>query len=192
MDVLILLLGPALCGALAVGALALAWFGGGPRRVSSGDFCRLVRKLLPDHRAYEVKSLGGGVMLRAPGADAVRLGLRIVEAADVREDLAVRVGVDTGPAVERDDSFGMAVNVAARVCAQARPREVLVTEAAVDAAYGAERICFEFVDERRLRNASRPLRLHRATENAVSQGGRFAVATRGEREVPALAVVGAR
>lgn len=245
MDIVILLLGPAFCGAVAVGALALAWFGGrstarartrrqavehllgslrGRDRESVstqtfvfadlagftalteargdqhaarvvGRFCRAVRKLLPDHRAYEVKSLGDGIMLRAAGAaDAVRLALRVAEAGDAREDLpAVRVGVHLGPAVERDgDWFGTAVNVAARVCTQARPGEVLVTEAAVDAARGDERICFEFVDERRLRNFSRMVRLHRAAASAASGRGSVAAATGPDREAPELALVGAR
>lgn len=242
MDVLILLLGPALCGALAVGALALAWFGGRstarartPRqavehllrrlrgrdreRVSTqtfvfadlagftalteergdqhaarvvGRFCRAVRRLLPDHRAYEVKSLGDGIMLRAPGAaDAVRLALRIAEAGEAAEDLpAVRVGVHTGPAVERDDDwFGTSVNIAARVCGQARPSEVLVTEAVLDVARGDERICFEFVDERRLRNFSRPVRLHRAAASVPPALRRVEPAG---HEIPALALAGSR
>ena len=136
-----------------------------------GHFCRAVRKLLAEHRAYEVKSLGDGIMLRAPNAaDAMRLALRITEAVAPRDGFpAVRVGVHTGPAVEHDgDWYGTSVNIAARVCAQARPGEVLATEAVVDAADGDERLSFEFVDERRLRNFSRPVRLHRAAVPAIS------------------------
>lgn len=237
MEVLIFLAGSALCAALVIGALALAWLGGRstarartPRqalehllaklrgrddeRVSTqtfvfadlagftalteerGDhhaarvvnrFCRLVRGLLAEHRAYEVKSLGDGIMLRAANArDAVRLALRIAEAVGARDDVpALRVGVHTGPAVERDgDWFGTSVNVTARVCAEAKPGEVLVTDATVEAAGDDDRVRFEFADEHRLRNVLRPVRLHRA---ATHVPGRRRRAEPVRREVPVLA-----
>ena len=137
-----------------------------------GRFSRRVRRLLREHRAYEVKSLGDGVMLRAASAgDAVRLGLRIAQPTGARDDLpAVRVGVHTGPAVERDgDWFGTTVNVAARVCSHASPGEVLTTDAALDS---DERLRFDFIDERRLRNFSRPVRLYRASANVASAAER--------------------
>jgi class 3 adenylate cyclase len=86
---------------------------------------RRVRELLPD-RAETVKSLGDGVMIRVEEpADALRLGVRLISEQDGLP--AVRVGIETGPAVEYEgDWYGATVNRAARLCAAARPGQVLV------------------------------------------------------------------
>ena len=48
----------------------------------------------------------------------------------VEGQLAMRIGVHTGPAVRRgSDGYGSAVNVAARLADQAKPNEALVSEA---------------------------------------------------------------
>jgi class 3 adenylate cyclase len=67
-------------------------------------------------------------MVKADDAgDAVRLGLALAKGVDGIPP--VRVGVNTGPAVERDgDFFGSAVNLAARLSQAARGGEVLLTE----------------------------------------------------------------
>ncbi len=79
----------------------------------------------------EVKSLGDGVMLRLDDPrSALDLGLRLVEEFPV----PARVGIHTGPAVERDgDWYGTTVNVAARLCGAAGGGEVLVSEATLQA-----------------------------------------------------------
>ena len=75
-----------------------------------------------------VKRLGDGLMLRcADPEQAVRLALRIV--AEQGDRAPVRVGMHTGPAVERGgDWYGTTVNVAARLCAAAGAGEVLVSD----------------------------------------------------------------
>jgi adenylate cyclase len=92
-------------------------------------FQREVRELAVHHDATVVKSLGDGAMVRASDAgDAVRLGLALTNGLDGLPP--VRVGINTGPAVERDgDYFGSAVNLAARLSQAARGGEVLLTEA---------------------------------------------------------------
>ena len=45
----------------------------------AGGFCAAVRRLLADHQAHEVKTIGDALMLRAgDAAAAIQLGLRIV------------------------------------------------------------------------------------------------------------------
>jgi adenylate cyclase len=85
------------------------------------------RRLASECDATLVKSMGDSVMLRAATpAGGVRLGIGIAEAAPA---LRARVGIHAGPAVQRDgDWFGLAVNLAARLSAQAAPGEVLVSE----------------------------------------------------------------
>lgn len=113
-------------------------------------FQDVVRGLLPEHGAREVKAMGDAVMLHCDdAAEGVRLGLRIVEELEAIEDFPpVRVGVHTGPAVERaGDWFGTTVNVAARLCSAAAGGEVLISEATREAAGAVAEV---EVGERRL------------------------------------------
>src|SRR5207245_3222730 len=99
-------------------------------------FCAQVRAVLPDYGAEEVKAIGDALMLRTPSAQAgVWLALRLVEELGGRHGFpALRVGLNTGPAVARGgDWFGATVNLAARVSAAAGAGEVLLTQATVDA-----------------------------------------------------------
>jgi class 3 adenylate cyclase len=93
---------------------------------------RRAGRLLPAHRAHEVKALGDGVMLRCEDpAAALRLGLRLAG----QRDVPVRVGIHTGPAIERDgDWYGTTVNIAARLCDAAGSGQVLASEATMRAA----------------------------------------------------------
>jgi adenylate cyclase len=96
------------------------------------EFRRTMRALSRDHGAWQVKSMGDGVMIWAPDAGkAVALAARTVEEVGTRADLLpVRVGVHTGPAVMRGcDWYGGAVNVAARLADEAEPNEALISAA---------------------------------------------------------------
>jgi adenylate cyclase len=76
-------------------------------------------------------------MLRSgDAAAAIRLGLCIVQDVGAQHGFPlVRVGMHTGPAVEREgDWFGATVNLAARVSAAAAGGEALLTAATRDAA----------------------------------------------------------
>jgi adenylate cyclase len=115
------------------------------------EFRRTMRALSRDHGAWQVKSMGDGVMIWAPDAgDAVALAAHAVEEVGTRADLLpVRVGVHTGPAVMRGcDWYGGAVNVAARLAAEAEPNQALVS-AATRAGVG-ERATQALADRREL------------------------------------------
>jgi adenylate cyclase len=102
-----------------------------------GGFCGAVRRLLDEHQAHEVKTIGDALLLRsADAAAAIRLGLCIVHDVGAQHGFPlVRVGMHTGPAVERGgDWFGATVNLAARVSAAASGGEALLTAATSDAA----------------------------------------------------------
>ena len=119
-----------------------------------------VRRLLPHHEAEELKTLGDGIALRCESAaNGIELAVAIVEDLDSLPSFPpVRVGVHTGPAVERDgDWYGRTVNVAARLCAAAGGGEALVSEHACKAAGRLRSVEF---DERRLhwlRNVTEPI-----------------------------------
>ena len=130
------------------------------------DFCARVRVLLPDYAAEEVKAIGDALMLRTASAQAgVRLALRLVEELGGRHGFpALRVGLNTGPAVARTgDWFGAAVNLAARVSAAAGAGEVLLTQATLDA-LGARLDGVEFRPrgQRRFKNVSSPVQVYAA------------------------------
>src|SRR5918999_5837844 len=93
-------------------------------------FCRAVRQLLAAHQAHEVKTIGDALMLRSSdAAAAIQLALCIVHDVGAQHGFPlVRVGMHTGPAVEREsDWFGSTVNLAARLSAAAAGGETLLT-----------------------------------------------------------------
>jgi len=133
------------------------------------------------HDAHIVKTLGDAVMVRvADAAEATAAGLRIVSRAlPAAADPPIRVGIHCGPAIESDGDFiGAAVNLAARVAAQAAPGEVLIT-ANVAAAARRRGMRLDERGERRLRNVARPVLLYAArVEPVVLEAGREAVDVR--------------
>ena len=107
-------------------------------RVAS-EFQRTMSGLSRQHGAWQIKTMGDGVMIWAPDATrAVALAADTLEAVGNREDLLpVRVGVNTGPAVMCGwDWYGRTVNVAARLASQADPNQALVSATSLAAATG--------------------------------------------------------
>lgn len=140
-------------------------------------FARGFADLLPGHGARTVKTMGDAVLIHvAEAARALCLAACAVGALGAHHGaLGVRVGVHTGPAVERDgDWFGATVNVVARVAAEARADEVLLTRATLDAAQpiGPEHV-IEALGVRRLKNISRPAEIY-ALRVPDTQGSRMA------------------
>jgi adenylate cyclase len=96
-----------------------------------------VRRLLPAHCGQEIKTIGDAMMIRCEDPRrAVDLGLSISEQIGDQSGFPpVRIGLHTGSAVCREgDWYGHAVNVAARLCSAAGGGEVLVSDAAREAA----------------------------------------------------------
>ncbi len=130
------------------------------------QFYDTVRPLLDEHDAEEIKALGDGLMIRSEDAhEAVRLGVKIVDEVERTDELpTVRVGMHTGPAVERaGDWYGGTVNVASRLCSAAGGGEVLVSEE-TRAAAGDDVSAVEFDDRRLhwLKNVTDPVAAHSA------------------------------
>jgi adenylate cyclase len=134
-------------------------------------FCEELESLAPDYGAQVIKAIGDAVMVRADEAGgAVRFGVHVAdEVGDQHHFPTVRVGMHTGPAIERDgDWFGATVNLAARVSAEASGREVLLTEATRAAAGDLGEMELRDRGRRSLRNVSEPISLFAA----VRMGGR--------------------
>src|SRR5512132_4132941 len=138
-------------------------------------FCVAVRRLLAEHQAQEVKSIGDALMLRtADTAAAIRLGLCIVHDVGSRHGFPqVRVGMHTGPAVERGgDWFGATVNLAARLAAAAAGGQALLTAATKGAAGRVEGVELRERGRWACRNVGEPVAVYAAVrEGARSSAG---------------------
>jgi YHS domain-containing protein len=134
-----------------------------------------VRRLLAEHQAQEVKTIGDALMLRAgDAAAAIQLGLRIVHDVGAQHGFPqVRVGMHTGPAVERGgDWFGATVNLAARLAAAAAGGQALLTAATRAACGDVEGVELRERGRWAFRNVGEPVAVYAAVrEGARSSAG---------------------
>lgn len=109
----------------------------------------IVREQMARHAGYEVKSQGDGFMLAFPSArEALRCAIGIQRTLGARDPdadgLRVRIGLHTGePIREVDDFYGKAVILAARVAAEARGSEILVSSLVRELTESAGEFSFE-------------------------------------------------
>ena len=104
----------------------------------------IVRTNIGAHNGREVKHTGDGIMAAFnSAASAVRSACAIQGGlADYNQDganlpVVVRIGISAGEPVEQaDDLFGSTVQLAARLCAQADPGQILVSNAVADLCLG--------------------------------------------------------
>jgi adenylate cyclase len=130
------------------------------------EFRRTMRSLSRQYGAWQVKSMGDGVMIWAPdAARAVALAARAVEEiGDGDGLLPVRIGVNTGPAVMQGlDFYGSTVNVAARLADEAEPGQALISGATLSAALGRLAHPLKLSREIVLRGIDRPILAWRLT-----------------------------
>jgi len=117
-----------------------------------------------------VKSIGDEIMCRFSGAEkaaqaAVEMQRVLKDASHMNafenQTINVRIGFSFGPVIESDgDVFGEAVNLAARVVAQAKAKEILTTKGTSDM-LGKETILqTRFVERMKLKGIHDPLELH--------------------------------
>ena len=128
---------------------------------------RLVQKTSVRYSGKAVKWLGDGVMFYFSDP-----GPGVVAALDMVDDVTdaglppAHVGLHAGPVLfQEGDYFGQTVNVASRIADYARPGEVLVSRAVVEASHGAD-ASFTDIGPVELKGVSDPIDLlaaHRAT-----------------------------
>jgi adenylate cyclase len=142
------------------------------------EFSSAVQGFLADYSAEEVKTIGDATMIRCRDAgQAIRLGLRIVQEVGGRPGFpAVRVGMDTGSAIERNgDWFGGTVNLAARVAGAAGGGEVILTEATRVASGELDDLRLRELGRRSLRNVAHPVSLFEARAQGPRFGGELPI-----------------
>jgi class 3 adenylate cyclase len=94
------------------------------------------RNCLKDHAGREVKHLGDGIMASFASipqaldcAISIQKALASFNESNAETPLHLRIGLSAGEPVESDnDLFGATVQLAARLCAQAQPDQILGAE----------------------------------------------------------------
>jgi adenylate cyclase len=128
------------------------------------SLARLVKRTSGDHGGRPVKWLGDGVMFyfREPGP-GVEAALAMVDGIAGAGLPPAHVGLHAGPVVMQEgDYYGQTVNMAARIADYARPSEVLVSEAVVEAAQATPGITFSAIGPVELKGVSGTVSLHAA------------------------------
>ncbi len=127
---------------------------------------RMVREALKAHGGSEVKAMGDGFMASFTSASqALRCAVAMQRAfaehnETAGEPIRVRMGLNAGePIAEAEDLFGTAVNLAARIAAQAAGGQIIVSSVVRELAAGKG---FLFADqgEIALRGFEDPVRLY--------------------------------
>jgi class 3 adenylate cyclase len=127
----------------------------------------VVREALANLGGREVKHTGDGIM-----ASFVSAAAAVKCATQIQRDLAkhgenqrdravkVRIGAAAGEPVEQHhDLFGCTVQLAARLCSQASPEQILVSNAIAELCLG-KGFLFQDVGEVVLKGFARPVRAH--------------------------------
>jgi class 3 adenylate cyclase len=127
----------------------------------------IVRSSLATNRGKEVKHTGDGIMAcftsAAKAVNAAReIQKNLKNFRDNNPDypLYVRIGLNTGePVTEGDDFFGVAVQMAARICNKAESSQVLVSGIVKDLCMG-KTINFISVGQTELKGFSSPISVY--------------------------------
>jgi adenylate cyclase len=133
---------------------------------------RLVHRVSVQHGGRPVKWLGDGVMFhfREP-EPAVLAALEMVEGVGYAGLPPAHVGIDAGPVIFREgDYYGKTVNVASRIAEYARPGEVVVSQAVVDAS-GDAAVRYRLIGPVELKGVAGAMRLHVASPGGTGRAG---------------------
>ena len=129
----------------------------------------IVRDALSALGGREVKHTGDGIMASfVSPASAIRCAIQIQRELDNHAQknperaLKVRLGAAAGEPVEQhNDLFGSTVQLAARLCAQAQPEQILVSNAIAELCIG-KGFSFDDIGELTLKGFASPVRAHAA------------------------------
>ena len=127
----------------------------------------VVRGALASQSGREVKHTGDGIMASFfSAAAAIRCGVQVQQELDAYcaghrdQPLQVRIGVAAGEPVERhNDLFGSTVQLAARLCAHARPQQILVSNVVAELCIG-KGVAFDDLGAVALKGFEHPVHVH--------------------------------
>lgn len=125
---------------------------------------RIVREALNACQGREIKHTGDGIMASfVSAAAAVRCAVRIqseIAKASGPRRLQLRIGAAAGEPVEHNqDIFGSTVQLAARLCAQAEPEQIVVSNVVAELCIGKS-LAFRSLGEVSLKGFDQALHVH--------------------------------
>ena len=134
----------------------------------ASQLARLVQRTSVQHGGRPIKWLGDGVMFHFPNpGPGVLAALEMVDGVVSAGLPPAHVGLHAGPVIfQEGDYYGQTVNVASRIAEYARPGEVLVSQAVVEASAGAD-VTFREIGPVELKGVSGAMQLHAATRAAT-------------------------
>jgi class 3 adenylate cyclase/pimeloyl-ACP methyl ester carboxylesterase len=119
-----------------------------------------VREALKAHSGSEIKHTGDGIMASFPSARSAVACAVDIQRALASGDVRVRIGLNAGePVAEEQDLYGTSVQLAARVCAEADPGEILVSNVVRELAAG-KGFLFNNRGDHALKGFEDPVRLY--------------------------------
>lgn len=158
---------------------------------------RMVREVVARHTGAEVRTEGDSFYVVFPSASrAVVAGLEIVSEA-VRESaehpeapIRVGVGIHAGETADTAEGpVGSAVNLAARICAQAQAGEVLVSDTVRGLTRTRQVGTYEALGTRRLKGIAEPVAVYRVVPPGTGAVRSGRTATRLRMPVPTEALL---
>jgi len=140
-------------------------------RVKVAECLDTLSEVTRENNGKVIKTIGDEIMCTFPTADdAATAACQMHEALleDVTEGtggestpLKIRVGLHFGPAIlEGGDVFGDAVNVAARMAAQAKGGQIITTESTVDVLAPMRRASTRFVDHAPIKGKKEEIKIY--------------------------------
>jgi len=98
----------------------------------------IVRGCLAEHGGREIKHTGDGILASFTSVTgSVKVGIAIQQRTKDDPNLAIKVGISAGePVTTSEDIYGAAVNLAARICAQAAGGQTLAASTVRDLCIG--------------------------------------------------------
>ena len=124
-------------------------------RASIAETLELLTNVINGHNGTVIKTIGDEIMCTFPEPDdsacaATEMQETLEDANEMREEgpeIKIRIGMHFGPALlEGGDVFGDAVNVAARMAAQAKGGQIITTKTTIDLLDPVTQASSRFVD----------------------------------------------
>ena len=158
---------------------------------------RLVRDVVRRSGGAEIKTEGDSFyVVFASASEAVRCGLAITAAAasatakDPGRPIAVGVGIHAGETAETTEGYvGSAVNLAARICAQAAAGEVLVSDTVRGLARTSSEVSFTARGRKHLKGIAEPIAVYTAMAAAGDTAGVVPLDDPARRGWPGLVII---
>jgi class 3 adenylate cyclase len=143
-------------------------------------FLDIARKAIARHNGSEMTTEGDAIHAVFPSASsAVLCGLEIqdaaaaMNAAEPGHPIQLGVGVHAGEAVETAEGYiGRAVNIAARLCAAAKPGEVLVSSTVKGITQSSIAVGFIPRGQKRLKGIADPIQVYAVTRDVNARAPR--------------------